>query len=115
MGYKLLRPCKYSGCKELTSNVYCDKHKRTDRASASKKGYNSSWRKAAQNYLLNNPLCKSCLNENRLIQSEVVDHIKPHKGDYDLFWNVDNWQALCKRCHDKKTAKNDGGFGNCRK
>jgi 5-methylcytosine-specific restriction protein A len=21
-----------------------------------------------------------------------------------LFWDEDNWQALCKPCHDRKTA-----------
>jgi predicted kinase len=42
---------------------------------------------------------------------EVVDHIIPHKGDYELFWDEGNWQTLCKRCHDVKTATEDGGFG----
>jgi len=42
----------------------------------------------------------------------VVDHIKPHRGDKTLFWERSNWQALCKQCHDIKTAKEDGGFGN---
>lgn len=28
------------------------------------------------------------------------------------FWSVANWQALCKRHHDAKTAAEDGGFGN---
>ena len=36
----------------------------------------------------------------------------PHQGDQALFWNASNWQALCKRCHDAKTAREDGGFGN---
>jgi 5-methylcytosine-specific restriction protein A len=43
--------------------------------------------------------------------ANVVDHIKPHKGDQALFWCRDNWQSLCKRCHDYKTATEDGGFG----
>ncbi|WP_304879789.1 HNH endonuclease [uncultured Parasutterella sp.] len=29
-----------------------------------------------------------------------------------MFWDESNWQALCKRCHDRKTAAEDGGFGN---
>ncbi len=41
----------------------------------------------------------------------VVDHIRPHKGNQELFWDVTNWGALCKRCHDIKTVKEDGGFG----
>lgn len=43
--------------------------------------------------------------------STVVDHIKPHKGDQQLFWSKANHQALCKECHDTKTATEDGGFG----
>jgi len=41
----------------------------------------------------------------------VVDHIVPHKGDADLFWQRTNWQPLCKPCHDRKTATEDGGWG----
>lgn len=41
----------------------------------------------------------------------VVDHKMPHKGNMALFWDHDNWQSLCKPCHDYKTATQDGGFG----
>lgn len=41
----------------------------------------------------------------------VVDHIIPHKGDYERFWDRSGWQSLCKRCHDQKTVHEDGGFG----
>jgi 5-methylcytosine-specific restriction protein A len=44
----------------------------------------------------------------------VVDHILPHRGDRVLFWDRSNWQALSKKCHDRKTAEHDGGFGNAR-
>ena len=40
--------------------------------------------------------------------STTVDHIIPHKGDRKLFWDKTNWQALCKPCHDAKTAREDG-------
>jgi 5-methylcytosine-specific restriction protein A len=35
----------------------------------------------------------------------VVDHIIPHRGDQYLFWDQENWQALCKDCHDRKTGR----------
>jgi 5-methylcytosine-specific restriction protein A len=41
-----------------------------------------------------------------------VDHIIPHKGNKGLFWTRFNHQALCKSCHDRKTATEDGGFGH---
>jgi 5-methylcytosine-specific restriction enzyme A len=45
----------------------------------------------------------------------VVDHRIPHHGDNDLFFSRDNLQPLCKPCHDRKTARYDGGFGNARR
>jgi 5-methylcytosine-specific restriction protein A len=41
-----------------------------------------------------------------------VDHIVSHHGDEALFWDEDNLQALCKSCHDKKTAREDGRWGS---
>jgi len=29
-----------------------------------------------------------------------------------LFWDRNNWQSMAKACHDRKTAAEDGGFGN---
>ena len=63
-------------------------------------------------FLADNPLCVHCSASGKVTPSTVVDHIIPHKGDEDLFWEQDNWQALCKSCHDRKTAKEDGGFSN---
>lgn len=33
--------------------------------------------------------------------SPVVDHIRPHRGNPDLFWDEDNLQAVSKEYHDK--------------
>lgn len=41
-----------------------------------------------------------------------VDHIRPHKGDARLFFDRGNCQGLCHRCHSRKTARFDRGFGN---
>ena len=58
-------------------------------------------------YLATHPLCVRCMAEGRYTKATVVDHIKPHRGDSALFWDQDNWQALCKRCHDRKTWTED--------
>jgi len=42
--------------------------------------------------------------------SEVTDHILPHRGEPALFNAEWNLQALSKRQHDTKTAREDGGF-----
>lgn len=44
-----------------------------------------------------------------------VDHRVPHRGDYALFFDRENLSAMCQHCHDAKTARHDGGFGNPRR
>jgi 5-methylcytosine-specific restriction protein A len=36
-----------------------------------------------------------------------VDHVVPHKGDSVKFWDESNHQALCTRCHNRKTARGE--------
>lgn len=38
----------------------------------------------------------------------VVDHIKPHRGDQALFWDQANWQTCCATHHsrDKQREEN---------
>lgn len=107
---KPLKSCKYLGCPNLTVDKYCNKHKEfnmKERATATERGYDSRWRAARNKFLKVNPLCVRCKDEGRLVKANVVDHIKPHRGDKKLFWDESNWQALCKRCHDKKTMIDD--------
>ncbi|WP_278244315.1 HNH endonuclease [Caldisalinibacter kiritimatiensis] len=61
--------------------------------------------------LVKQPLCVECEKNGELTPATVVDHIVPHHGDEALFWNEDNLQSLCKLCHDRKTAKEDGRWG----
>lgn len=82
------------------------------RASAAARGYDARWRKARAHYLRSHGLCVHCERKGRVVAATEVDHIVPHRGDDALFWNEDNWQALCKPCHSTKTANEDGGFGN---
>jgi len=46
----------------------------------------------------------------RYTGADCVDHIVPHRGSYELFWNQRNWQSLCKRCHDLKTGYENAGL-----
>lgn len=108
MPRKPLKPCKYPYCPELTEKGFCEKHRKLyGRKGAQERGYDSTWRKARKRYLKRNPLCVRCLKQNKTVKAEVVDHIKPHRGDPVLFWDESNWQALCKRCHDRKTMTED--------
>ena len=42
----------------------------------------------------------------------ALDHIIPHRGDRKLFWDRDNWQALCKSCHAKIHAEHGDRWHN---
>lgn len=79
--------------------------------SARKRGYTWQWEKARAAFLAEHPLCRRCGDASVVTLARIVDHITPHGGDPGLFWDRSNWQPLCKRCHDVKTATEDGGFG----
>lgn len=120
MPSKSLTPCNKIGCRELTRERYCTAHKPEEhkaydehRGTATERGYNSRWRKARLTYLRQHPLCVHCEREGRVTAATDVDHITPHRGDQELFWDAaNNWQPLCKSCHSRKTATEDNGFGN---
>ena len=80
------------------------------RPSASRRGYGARWRRARQAYLASHPLCVPCREAGHLEAATVVDHIVPHQGRSELFWDEANWQGLCKPCHDAKTAR-EGRWG----
>ncbi len=73
--------------------------------------YGSKWQRARKSFLSQYPLCAECLRNGITKAADVVDHIKSHKGNIELFWDVSSWNSLCFRCHNKKTAK-EGAFGN---
>jgi 5-methylcytosine-specific restriction protein A len=56
-------------------------------------------------FLDDHPFCVRCG-----VFAQVVDHVVPHRGDMGLFWDETNWAPMCKRCHDRKTASEDGRF-----
>lgn len=124
MPNRAMRICKYPGCSELVGSGYCVKHQAIkeqqakkfdkERGTSSERGYGSKWRKYRLQFLREHPICEcnECKKLNRILLATVVDHIIPHKGDCKLFWDSNNHQAMAKRCHDRKTAKEDGGFGN---
>ena len=111
MALKPLRPCRHPGCRELTRDGYCPKHKpkrAARRSSAEWHGWYSLsiWTdglRPAQ--LLREPWCRECARRGIRTRATVVDHVRPHKGDWALFTDRDNLQSLCETCHNRKTAR----------
>lgn len=62
-----------------------------------------AWKELRHSHLMSNPLCVQCLANGISKAAVVCDHIEPHKGNVTMFFDRDNLQSLCKRCHDKKT------------
>lgn len=105
-------PCKHPGCAALVpvGTKYCDEHKSLhpeENRSASSRGYGKTWQRESKRFLRSHPLCELCASRGRYVKATVVDHKTPHRGDARLFWDQTNWQALCKACHDHKTAVED--------
>lgn len=117
-----LHPCSQPGCGALTDAARCSKHRAQAqreqdqrRGSAHQRGYGRAWQKASKAYLRAHPLCQCEACDDgckRVTPASVVDHKVPHKGDMALFWDSSNWQSMSKPCHDRKTAREDGGFGS---
>lgn len=111
------RPKRICSCGRIVQDKcdHCTKQTRrrqdSQRGTAAERGYGYRWQQARERFLKRYPLCVHCLKDGQTQAAEVVDHKIPHKGDKALFWDQDNWQGLCKRHHDVKTATEDGGFG----
>jgi 5-methylcytosine-specific restriction protein A len=121
MPYVPLRPCRHPGCSKLVRGGYCEIHQKEKKPQSNEynkrrpswhKLYDRKWRSYTAVYLANHPYCAECLKRGKHVNATQVDHIKPHKGDMTLFWDTKNHQGLCKSCHSRKTAKENGGFGN---
>jgi 5-methylcytosine-specific restriction protein A len=116
------KPCSHPGCGALVhGQSRCQQHQHVQpalpsapRLGSTARGYGSAWQRARLGYLKAHALCVACLAAGRVAGASVVDHVIPHRGDKRLFWDAGNWQALCKGCHDAKTAREDGGYGNVR-
>lgn len=82
-----------------------------ERGTRTERLYSNRWLAYARTFLKAHPLCALHALEGRHVSATVVDHVTPHRMDQALFWEPSNHQGLCKRCHDRKTATEDGGFG----
>ena len=62
------------------------------------------WRKLRQYVLHRQPICVHCVQKNRYTTANTIDHILPiNKGG--AIWDIENLQALCSSCHNKKSAR----------
>lgn len=79
------------------------------RGTRTQRGYTNEWLRASAAFLALHPLCVMCMAIGQRVPAEVTDHVIPHKGNMQLFWDQANWQPLCKLHHDRKTGSENAG------
>ena len=119
------KTCRKPGCDVLGVTAYCDEHAKNKKAAIKKhrrdydllrgtrteRGYNNRWLRESANFR-KDKVCVHCEDKGISRMSQCTDHIVPHEGNEELFWDIKNWQPLCFVCHGIKTASEDGAFGN---
>lgn len=65
----------------------------------------SRWKKMSRDFLKKYTVCFVCGRK-----SEIADHIVPHRGNLELFFNEENLQPMCWKCHSRKTFKENNNF-----
>lgn len=63
------------------------------------------WYRMRRAHLDLHPWCEDCVKVGEYRIAREVDHIVPHNGDLDLFFDDKNLQSLCKSHHSSKTAR----------
>jgi len=112
------RPCSHPGCPELvTDGARCQKHQREEfrRKTAvamqdtskqdDKRFYDSAlWKRVRAQVLREDPYCRECRRNKRIVLADVVDHIdRIQAGGSRLA--ASNLQPLCHPCHNAKRAR----------
>lgn len=114
-----MHACGTPGCSALVKRGksrcpdHARRHEKDDaalRGTAHERGYDARWRAARERFLQSHPLCVVCERVGRVVPGRVVDHVVPHRGNQELFWDEGNWQTLCDftspfNCHGVKTMR----------
>lgn len=78
------------------------------RGNTTQRGYGADWQCLRAEQLRREPLCRFCAEAGRFTCGQVVDHIVPIAEAPHLRLDPDNLRTLCKRCHDRRTATEQG-------
>ena len=76
------------------------------RGTTAERGYGSRWQRQRALFLARPENAVCCVPDCNQ-PAAVVDHVIPHRGDYRLLWDVANWQPMCARHHNQKTARGE--------
>ena len=109
--FALKKCCAHSGCRELTSETRCPKHKkalnkeRDQQRGNFRERYGNNWEAVRSAKLADYPCCEMCEKEGRTRAADVVHHIQRVHDRPDLVHEMDNLMSLCNPCHNKQHSK----------
>lgn len=66
----------------------------------------SIWREIRIGQLVTEPLCRRCAARGDVVRATVVNHIEPHRGDWDRFI-AGPFESVCKPCHDGEVQREE--------
>jgi len=78
-----------------------------ERATSHERGYDYAWRIFSEQYRTLNPLCEDCLEQGKATPSQEVHHKRKLKERPELQYEPTNLLALCRRCHQARTARGE--------
>jgi len=102
--------CVVPGCPELATKRRCRTHsvaREHERPNyATRRWYRTPAWKAMRARILREQAYR-CADCHQIVLHLEVDHVVKHDGDPRQFWNRVNLQALCRRCHQRKTQRGE--------
>jgi 5-methylcytosine-specific restriction endonuclease McrA len=66
------------------------------------------WLRRRRLQLRAHPLCKFCADNGLVVRATIVDHVEPHRGDWDKFV-LGPLQSLCESCHNSTKQRFEHG------
>jgi 5-methylcytosine-specific restriction protein A len=86
---------------KCTCNVVREREYDRRRPTSTQRGYDGKWRTESKAFLARPENRHCACGCGRL--ADMVDHIKPHRGDRRLFWSRSNWQPMASSpCHSSR-------------
>jgi 5-methylcytosine-specific restriction protein A len=120
MAQRPLSKCPAAGCRELTRNGRCEKHKKEkrtrsveNRGNSTERGYGADWQRLRGVKLKHDPLCADCLEEGRTYAGQdynnplEVHHIEKVADEPEMRLDLDNLMTLCRVQHSIRTARGE--------
>ena len=107
MPYASPRPCRKGGCPELVTgrDGFCEVHRKAEhkrynaeRPESHRLYHTPQWRRLRSSYLEDHMLCERGCGRFAVI----VHHKTPHDGDFGIFMDYANLEALCRPCHNRE-------------